>query len=99
MSMEYWVGPTGEYALWYMHAPHQLDSKYIWLIGPISNVGSFTSYMYANSSVLENKCPNNEEGYTWNWNYWNSGIGTWNSGIGTWNSTSDFSIKCLNTEF
>ena len=93
--MDYWVSSTTEeYALWYMSS----GSSYYWLIGTFSEIGTFTCYMYTVSSELERKCPIND-GYTWNWNYWNSGIGTWNLGIGTWNSTSDFSIKCLNTEF
>ena len=55
-EMDYWVSPTGEYALWYMPS----GSSYLWLLGTISQIGSFTCYMYTISSENEKKCPNNE---------------------------------------
>ena len=79
--MDYWVSPTGQYALWYMSS----GSHYYWLIGQISDVGTFSCWMYTVSSVLEKKCPNND-GHTWNWNYWNSN---------NWSPTNDLSIQCL----
>ena len=84
--MDYWVSPTGEYALWYIHS----GSSYFWLLGTIGEVGSFTCYMYTMSSVNEKKCPNNE-GYIWNWNYWNSGISNWSP-------ADDLLIKCMNED-
>ena len=79
--MDYWVSSTtGEYALWYMSS----GSYYYWLIGLISDIGTFICYMYTVSSELERKCPIND-GYTWNWNYGNSS---------NWNPTNDLSIKC-----
>ena len=61
--MDYWVSSTTEeYALWYMSS----GSSHYWLIGPISNIGTFTCWMYTVSSELERKCPIND-GHTWNW--------------------------------
>ena len=47
--MDYWVSSTGQYALWYMSS----GSNYYWLIGPISDVGTFSCWLYTVSSVLE----------------------------------------------
>ena len=71
-EINYWVSPTGEYALWYIIS----YSTYFWLLGPIDEVGSITCYMFTMSSMNEKNCPNNE-GYIWKWNYWNSTISDW----------------------
>ena len=81
-EMDYWVSPTGEYALWYMIS----GSSYEWILGPIAEIGSFNAFMY--TSVGEKKCPNNE-GYILNWNYANSG---------SWILAEDFLVKCTNED-
>ena len=65
-EMDYYVSPTGEYALWY-------TSSHLWILGSIAELGSTYAYMY--TSVGEKKCPNNE-GYILDWNYVNSGAWT-----------------------
>ena len=85
-EINYWVSPTGEYALWYIIS----YSTYFWLLGPIDEVGSITCYMFTMSSMNEKKCPNNE-GYIWKWNYWNSTISDWIP-------ADDLSIKCANED-
>ena len=84
--MDYWVSPTGEYALWYMIS----GSNYLWMIGGVGQVGTYTGYMFAISATLEKKCPNSE-GYTWDWNFYNSAIGDWDS-------ANNVLIKCANED-
>ena len=84
-GMDYWVHAEGEHAIWYIAA----DPNYGWFIGPIANVGQPYADMYTISNVLQNKCPNNE-GYVWNWNFYDS-----NSGF---IPTNDVYVKCGNED-
>ena len=81
--MDYWVDAEGKFALWYL-AP--APSNYIWGFGLLVDLGSYTVAIYSSSNTLEKKCPNNE-GYVWNWNFYDQ---ISNSFI----ATNDVFVKC-----
>ena len=76
--MEYWVHPTGDYALWYYDA----DGMIYWAIGPSDQVGTLSAYMFAGSAEIANECPTHA-GWTWL-----THDGT------DWVATNDVSVEC-----
>ena len=40
-----------------------------WNIGILADLGSTNAVIWSDTNTLEKTCPNNE-GYFWNWNYW-----------------------------
>ena len=81
-GMDYWVHSGGQYAIWYL----EINSLDHWLVGYLSSLGSATAYMYSWGNTLEKKCPNNDDGNVWNWNYWYDF---------SWIATNDVYIKCV----
>ena len=81
-EMDYYVSPTGEYALWHVIS----GFTYLWVLGPIAEIGGLNVYMY--TSVAEKKCPNNE-GYMLDWNSWDGS---------SWIAANDVYIKCANED-
>ena len=83
-GMDYFVHSAGQTAIWYVSS----GSKYYWLIGSVSNLGTLgTSYMFTSSEELENKCPINN-GYVWSWKYSDNG----------WKDTNEVYVKCVNED-
>ena len=82
-GMDYWVDTEGENAVWY----EAFGSTFSWAISPISFLGS-NGPIYSSSTILEKKCPNNE-GYVWNWKFWESS---------SFIATTDVYVKCENED-
>ena len=82
--MNYWADTDGENAIWYLAS----GSTYYWMIGGKASLGSYSVSMYSSSNTLKNKCPNNE-GYNWNWKYWDGS---------SFVATNDVYIKCANED-
>ena len=81
-EVEYWVDAGGQNAIWYKAS----GSTCYWLIGYLHDLGTMSTGIFSQSNTLEKKCPNNE-GYVWNWNFWNDNF---------WITTNDVDIKCKN---
>ena len=83
-GMDYWVDAEGEYAIWYKMS----GSTYYWVIAPLQYLGSLSATIASMSNILEKKCLN-DEGYVWNWNFWDGS---------SWIATTDVYIKCANED-
>ena len=68
--MEYWVNPTGDYALFYTPT----DSNNYWILGGSANVGTLTGYLFAGSEVAK-ECPINDA-YAWLYHDGTDWVGT-----------------------
>ena len=84
-DMDYFIHSTGKYAIWHVIFE---SGHYVWAIGLKTYLGIDYSVIHAGSSLLQNKCPNNE-GYVWNWNIWANS---------SWIATNDVYIKCENED-
>ena len=78
-EMDYWVDADGEHAIWFNDR---------WNIGYLTDLGSLFVDIYSSSNSLIEKCPNNE-GYVWNWIFWD---------VYFWTATYDVYIKCANED-
>ena len=57
-EMDYWVDSEGENAIWYFTS----GSKYYWIFGLKTDLGSVSAVIFSSSYSLEKKCPHNEFG-------------------------------------
>ena len=85
-EMDYWVDSEGENAIWYFTS----GSKYYWIFGHKTDLGSVSAVIFSSSYSLEKKCPHNE-GYVWHWKYADTNT---NSFV----DTNDVYIKCANED-
>ena len=85
-GFDYWVDAEGENAIWYYY--YVSASLHYWFIANIGNLGSSNSVISSLSNTLEKKCPNNE-GYVWNWKYYDGS---------SFIATNDVYVKCANED-
>ena len=83
-GMDYWVDVEGENGIWSFFS----GSTYYWFIDNLVYLGTFNAKIASMSNILEKKCLN-DEGYVWNWNFWDGS---------SWIATTDVYIKCANED-